>query len=179
MWKAVVKNNKSGRPTRIDYRLKCDICGNLFKQHGEVVRFTNIQSIDEPNYYGWFVLGDGALCPDCRRGRVEEDEEMEVLNIKSFATWCKKNKIKKTVVVDRYGCKKHVWPTLKEHGFKIYNKDPDIRFFNEKTKDTVYRVIDRGGSPLKRVKVSAIEFVYSKVEGRLDDEIAIFWRKAK
>lgn len=176
MWKPVVKKNRNGKHDDISYRLKCDICGKAFTQHGEVVKFSMVQDLDTPEFCGWFVMGDGALCPDCRSH--DYDEEMVDYNVVSFSTWCKNNNVKKNICIDKNGYKTWVWPTLKEHGFKIYNKDPDIRFFKEKPKDTVYRVIDRGGSPIKRVKVSCIEFVYAKVEGKLDDEIAIFWRKS-
>jgi len=180
MWKPVIKKHKNGRDDDISYRLKCDICGKLFTQHGEVVKFSMIQDLDTPEFCGWFVMGDGALCPECRQERYEDDDDMDPLNLISFDTWCKRNRVKKTVVKDRRGDKTWVWPTLKQHGFKKYNQSPDLMLFeNDTPKGIAMKAIDRGGSPAKRVPIKDVEFVYAKCENCIDDLVGVYWRKAK
>lgn len=176
MWKPVIKKHKNGRDDDISYRLKCDICGKLFTQHGEVVKFSMIQDLDTPEFCGWFVMGDGALCPDCRSN--DDDKEMVDYNIVSFSTWCKNNNVKKNICIDKNGYKTWVWPTLKEHGFKKYNSEPnDIYYESDTPKTVAIRAIDRGGSPRKGLSLEDIEFVYAKLEYRYDECVGVFWRK--
>jgi hypothetical protein len=185
MWKSIVKKDSNGKK-KIHYRLICNRCKRVYKEHGRVVSLQNMDMPSDDDCYlegTWHIHNGIAVCPKCQNAidaDIYDDEYEPKLDLKSWKTWIKGSN-KKLVNLqnkDKSYFDNVVLPTMEKYGFVLYNEDCDYMMQNDKPRDVAIRAIYRGGNPENNITVEEIEFVYYITENKHEcPYIDIFWRK--